>query len=178
MAHRIMPPQQFLREAFSYDQESGEIFWLWRPVRHFANALSCKKWNRKFAGRNAGTVLDAFGYVRIRLGPENLVAHRAIWKWMTGKDPIGLDHIDRNPNNNKWNNLREASQSDNCSNRSVVKKKEIPLKGVTISGKRFMSAIQSKGVRRHLGTFDTAEEAHAAYCEAAKEMNGEFWCGG
>lgn len=40
----------------------------------------------------------------------------------------------------------------------------------TKSGERFMANIKSRGKRYYLGTFDTAEEAHAAYVDARKEM--------
>lgn len=47
-------------------------------------------------------------------------------------------------------------------------------KGVSLEGTRFKAKICKNYKQIHIGTFDTKEEAHAAYCTAARELHGEF----
>lgn len=85
-----------------------------------------------------------------------------------------IDHKDGNPLNNQRGNLRSATKSQNAMNRKSNNK--LGFKGVTYSkaAQRWQAQIQANGKKRYLGSFDTPEEAHEAYCEAANEHFGEF----
>ena len=83
------------------------------------------------------------------------------------------DHINCNPLDNRRGNLRPATIQNNNVNRRSLKKKHIP-KGVFASREKFRAMIQRDGKQYHLGVFDTAEEAQAAYMAAAVVMHGEF----
>lgn len=86
-----------------------------------------------------------------------------------------IDHKDNNPLNNTRENLRLATAAENARNRAKDPHSKSGYKGVRPQKNGKFSAyigINRKTIR--LGTFDTAEEAHAAYCEAAKELFGEF----
>lgn len=106
------------------------------------------------------------------------MAHRLAWLYIYGEWPIDqLDHINRNTSDNRIENLREATQSQNNANRSANKsKKYSPLKGVSFypDSKRWTASIRINNKNRHLGCFDTAEEAHAAYVAEADQVFGEF----
>lgn len=98
---------------------------------------------------------------------------------MTGVNPPDhIDHVDRDPSNNAWNNLRLASDPDNLTNKAVSKKNKLGLKGVCKTWKRntYQARVKKNGKAYHLGYFKTAEEAKAAYDEAAKKLHGEFFC--
>lgn len=82
-----------------------------------------------------------------------------------------VDHEDRDPSNNRWRNLRKATQSQNRLN--TITNRNLP-KGVGAHGGRFHARIGHAGVRRHLGTFDTIAAASDAYMRAARELYGEF----
>lgn len=119
--------------------------------------------------------------VEIKLDGKSVLAHRIAWKIMTGDDPPDLvDHENRQDTDNRWDNLRLATHSQNMQNRSVVNNKTTGLKGVFFieTSKRFRAYISVNKKRIHLGTYATKEEAHAAYCAAAKAHFGEFWCAG
>ena len=94
---------------------------------------------------------------------------------MTGTWPKAeIDHIDRNGLNNRWFNLREASRSQNAGNTKTHTDNKTGFKGVCPNHKRFSAMINEGGKTKYLGTFDTPEEAHEAYMQAARDLFGEF----
>lgn len=99
--------------------------------------------------------------------------HRAILGDIPG---MVIDHINGNKLDNRRCNLRHATRGQNNANAGLRKNNTTGFKGVSIrrdTGK-FMAQITVNGVNRKLGTFATAEEAHAAYAAEAKNNYGEF----
>jgi hypothetical protein len=93
----------------------------------------------------------------------------------TGSWPrIEIDHKDRNPQNNRWDNLREATRSQNKANTGKRAHSRQPLKGAYARGNRWKAYISIDSRRRYLGSFATAEEAHYAYVTAARVAFGDF----
>lgn len=148
-------------ELLTYDPATG-IF-RWRVSRHGVKA-----------GSIAGYT-DAEGRRRMTVDGHHDKASRFAWLYMTGEWPSGMvDHRDRNPGNNRWNNLREADQSKNQANAGIRADNTTGAKGVTYSKGRYVSRIRHQGERITLGTYDTVREASAAYAEAAYALHGEF----
>ena len=181
MATKPLPPVEFLRECFSYDPETGKLRWRRRPLHHFPTLSSAKLWNAQCAGRLA-LVTDYEGHLRgeIRIDGDRvrMYAHRVIFKLMTGHDPTDeIDHINGIRSDNRWANLREATNFDNARNRRV-KARTLP-KCVYAENGRFIAKAYEEGRRRvRLGSFDTPAEAHAAYVAFAKPLHGEFFVAG
>lgn len=123
------------------------------------------------SGKSAGTKLKS-GNWQICYKKGGYMAHRIIWFLHTGEDPLEqeIDHIDRNPSNNKINNLRLATRSQNCINKTTCSISG--YRGVYRSGKgnRWKACILDK----HIGTFSTKEEAALAFDKAAKELYEGF----
>jgi hypothetical protein len=152
-----------LQELLEYDSETGEFHWKKRMSR------SVK------AGDIAGHT-DGDGYRLISIEGQTYRAHQLAWLYRTGEwCSAVIDHRDGNPSNNRWHNLRGATVSQNNANRRLHRNNKCGYKGV-VENKwgRFWATIQKHGRRLHLGTFATAEEAHAAYMEAARKLFGEF----
>lgn len=56
-------------------------------------------------------------YVRIRLGAHYFAAHRLAYVYMTGRQPQVVDHINGLRHDNRWENLRDGTHTDNSKNR-------------------------------------------------------------
>jgi hypothetical protein len=87
-----------------------------------------------------------------------------------------IDHICHDRACVNPEHIRLATVSQNNKNLSRAKNNTSGFKGVRWhkGNKNWQSQIQSDGIRTHLGSFDTPEEAYAAYCEAASRLHGEF----
>lgn len=161
--------RQGLMAAVDYDPATGAFTWK-RRVDKAAN------WNTRWAGRAAGGY-DKDGYHIIVVNGFSYKAHRLAVLFMAGEWPeADVDHRDLNPSNNKWANLRLASRTDNNGNRAMKGNAASGLKGAYIvpSTGRWISRIQRGPISEYLGTFNTKEEAHAAYMRAAERLYGEF----
>ena len=118
----------------------------------------------------------------------NVYAHRTSYDTATRQrvcmhrvimgEPIGLeiDHIDGDGLNNRRSNLRAATHSENMRNRTQQKNNTSGFKRVCWhkQARKWTAAIKVNGRQKHLGMFDKAEDAHAAYCAAAANLHGEF----
>jgi hypothetical protein len=148
-----------LREVLHYDPATG-IF-----TRLIAS-------NDVKIGDQAGT-RNSVGRIKIMVDSKVYKAHRLAWLYAHGAWPQKeIDHKNRNPNDNRLANLREASHGQNIAN-SIISRRS-GLKGAYADGARWRASIRKDKKSFHLGQFATAELAHAAYCKAAAEMHGEF----
>jgi len=77
------------------------------------------------------TALDSGGYVTVMIDSINYRCHRLAWLYMEGCWPNQIDHDDHDRANNKWDNLKEKSQQDNCRNMSKSKANTSGVTGVT-----------------------------------------------
>lgn len=126
-------------------------------------------------GRKLGHV-EANGYRRIMVDGVRVLAHRLAWFYVTGYWPASdLDHRNLQRDDNRWDNLREATRAQNCANRAAGRGRS-GLKGAHWNAARncWQSYIKVAGRSQFLGRFDTAEEAHAAYVAAAVMVHGDF----
>ena len=88
-----------------------------------------------------------------------------------------IDHIDNNPANNNVKNLRWCSQKDNLANQGKQKNNKSGFKGVSFDkhANKYRAMISINGKLKHLGLFETAEEASKVYEAKAKEIHGDFY---
>jgi hypothetical protein len=83
-----------------------------------------------------------------------------------------IDHINRDRKDNRLENLRWATRSEQSRNQTI--KGTIPFRGVNMNGERFQARITIDGKKKYIGTFDTAEEASEAYNNKFKELYGNI----
>jgi len=126
--------------------------------------------------RSVGTV-SSYGYLIITINRTHYLAHRLAWLICYGRHAEGnIDHINGNRLDNRVANLRLANHAENAANCSGHRDSKTGVKGVVRArdGKRFLAFICKHGRRMYLGTFNTADEASAAYRETAAQLSGEF----
>lgn len=118
------------------------------------------------------------GYWCIRYKRIAYKAHRLVWLYVYGKFPNGqIDHIDGNKSNNRVENLRECSQSENQRNVLLRQDNTSGFKCVSKDKKtgKWKVRAQIEGKRKFLGYFNTPEEASDAYQEFTKLHHKEFY---
>lgn len=128
-------------------------------------------------GDVAATVANEHGHLEIRFRGRRYRLHRLAWFYVTGEWPVErLDHINGDPADNRFANLRQATQSQNCANSRRGKNNTSGVKGVHWDGvnKRWRAAIMFNRKQISIGRFDTIEEAAEAYMEKAVSLFGEF----
>ena len=150
-----------IRELFAYAPDTG-LFTRIKPVRG------------KSIGNIAGAVQQN-GYIYIKVDNVLYKAHRLAWLHTYGKWPsMAIDHVNGIRADNRIINLRLATRSQNSANSQRRKDNTSGFKGVHRLGNRWVARIQHEGMRLHLGMFETAEGAHAAYTVAAIERHSTF----
>lgn len=167
-----------LRRLIDYDPDTGVFTWLTRDRSEFANDNVYGTWNTRYAGTTAGVLDRSVGYVKIAIDDRKHWGHRLAWFWMTGEWPTcEVDHRNGHRNDNRWANLRAADKAQQQANVGLRSDNQSGFKGVCRNhqnGKPWRATIRKDGRQRHLGFFDTAAEAGAAYARAAVEHFGEF----
>jgi len=151
-----------LKEVLDYCPETGNFFWRVRRGRQKAGSL---------AGH-----ADTHGYIMIRVFSKIYMAHRLAFLFVYDRFPIGdTDHINRNRSDNRIENLREVTRSENNVNSKIRKNNTSGYRGVSWSerDKHYHAYINKDGRRINIGYFRDSKEAAIAYDEKAKDIYGE-----
>jgi hypothetical protein len=156
--------QARLHALFTYDPSTGIL-------------SRCVTRGSGVTGRQSGN-LSNNGYLQMCIDYQRQYAHRMVWLYVHGVLPSGaIDHIDGDRTNNRISNLRDVSVSLNNQNKRQARSdnKSSGVLGVSkapkYSRKPWLAKIQISGRTQHLGTFETVEQAHAAYIAAKREYH-------
>src|SRR5258708_14177168 len=155
--------QRQVRSLFHYEPETG--------------VLTCKvRRGTSKVGRVVGYI-NNYGYRGLKIHGQRYQASHVIFLWMTGKWPEAeMDHKNLVRDDDRWENLREATRSENCMNRGTSSvKNTIGFRGVRKVSKTRFAAVIGIGQNEHyVGSFLTAELAALAYDVAAKKLHGAY----
>jgi hypothetical protein len=179
MAIKTLPSRALLHQLLRYDAETGDLIWLPRTAESLVQNRHRDGWNSRYAGTVAGHIKpfpDRPGYLHIAVQGTIYRAHRLVWVYVRGEPvPDIIDHIDHDQLNNRIENLRAATASQNRGNSFMRRSSTSGIKGVSISRYgRFVVHIRQEGRDRHVGSFATKDEAIRAYEAAASGVYGEF----
>ena len=156
-----MLTQQQLKEYLEY--RDGHLWWIKKSAR-------CIKIGQQF-----GSYHDK-GYRQGWFKGKMYKEHRLIWLIVYGRLPDkDLDHINGVKDDNKIDNLREATRQENCYNRKAIGGSS-KYKGVSLHkcGK-WQASYTLNGKQIYLGMFDTELEAAKAYSNFVKPIHREFY---
>lgn len=148
-----------IRDRLSYDHETGEFRWL-------------KTTGRQIAGSQGGTK-QGNGYIQISIFGSKYLAHRLAWAMHYGVWPgLQIDHINHIRDDNRIENLREATNKENSRNVSVRRGSSTGVLGVSFNkGHRYYEAhIAINRKKKHIGWFKTMGEAVSARKEAERKL--------
>lgn len=140
-------------------------------VEYSAGLLVWKQHGKQHRkGDAVGSIDRSSGYRFVRDAGKKLYVHRIVWELLAG--PIGagreIDHINGNRSDNRIENLRAVTRSENLKNQRSVRANRTGYRGVTrLEDGRFLARVWSNGKAIVLGRFDSAEQAFAARLSAA-----------
>ena len=152
-----MITQELLKKSLHYNPETG-IF---------------TRISGRHANKNVGHI-NSYGYVCIYVHDKIYKAHRLAFLYLTGLFPMcDVDHMDGNPANNAWHNLRDVETIINCQNRRVAQKNATTsgLLGISKQGNKFVARITINKITIYLGTFSSVEEAYQSYLNAKRKYH-------
>jgi hypothetical protein len=160
--------QSYLKTRVTYDPETGVFLW-------------CNGYGGVTAGHPAGRkttgLKDGSPYWRVTIDSREYKAHRLAWFYMTGEwPPNQVDHINGDPRDNRWANLRLATQTQNKRNSRIYKSNKSGVKGVSwdMANQKWVAVIQVNGKQVYLGRFADIRDAARAYRTAAEHYFGGF----
>ncbi len=154
MSNRGLTQEQ-LKLLLDYDADTG-IF----------------RWRIATGGRKVGDAaggLSGKGYIAVKIGRLQYKAHRLAWLYTYGQWPNGqVDHKNRNKADNRVDNLKDVTQSENKQNCLMYACNTSGFKGVTYYPRngKWNAAIKVNGKRKHLGYYEKPEDASHAYQQA------------
>lgn len=136
------------------------------------------RWRQNRRGVKAGNIAgykSKLGYIQIGFKGSLWLAHQLAWLFVHGVAHAEIDHIDCNPSNNKFNNLRKATHAQNNWNKGFRSNNTSGHRGVARCGNKWRAYITvNKSGQIHLGRFAKKEDAIAARLEAEKRYFGEY----
>lgn len=152
-----MVTSESVRALLDYDADSGALRW-----RSSGEMAGCRRHD---------------GYLVVGIDGRLYLGHRLVWLWMTGCWPAGyIDHANRVKGDDRWQNLREATPTQNAANSGARSTSGSGIKGVSWcrATQKWRATINIAGKQRSLGRHDSMADAAKAYSTAARELHGSY----
>jgi len=144
----------YLNKILRYDPETGDLYW--RGLDHKPKYIQTRYANKKISGSVSN------GYKRVKINGKHIFAHRIAFALYYGAFPSKyIDHINGDTLDNRIENLRECSLSNNQRNKRLNKNSTTKYTGVgfhKMSG-RWRAYASDKGKQVHIGNHDDFYDA-------------------
>jgi hypothetical protein len=165
-----------LRAVLHFDPLTGVLTWKTRTAAlvNSGKQSSVLRWNTRYAGRPAFTAKNNSGYLSGAVHKKSLLAHVVAWAIYHGEWPRGeIDHINGCSTDNRIENLRDVSRSENARNRGLPPCNKSGRIGVSYNkrDKRWVAHIGVYGKAKSLGYFQTRDAAIEARQNAEIVLN-------
>jgi hypothetical protein len=156
----IMITQEFLHELFEYCD--GEMYWKNHKYK-------------KLNGKKVGCLYNT-NYIYVKIKNKHYSLHRLIFLYHYGFLPKNVDHIDCNKSNNKIENLREATRSQNQFNRQLQKNNTSGIKNVSWckNSNKWKVQLRINNKKKSIGCYHDIKLAELVAIEARNKYHGEF----
>lgn len=171
-----------IHEIFEY--VDGRLYWKERPLCHFVDKRSWASWNTRYSGKEAGTP-DNKGYISITCKGERFKRHQLIWIYFKGVILAGqeVDHVSGDTTDDRIENLRISTKSQNQTNRGRNRNNSSGIKGLrhhqTKTNDYWLARFTVSGVL-YMKSFPFTEEGKLEAViwleHQRKERQGDFYC--
>ena len=141
-----------------------------RDGRIFTICKNSNKYGKKGEWIERTTKTDSNGYIHIGIGRKMYFAHRLIMLAFIGDSDQQVDHINRIKTDNRFENLRYCTNTENSLNREFVD----TAKGYSWHKNKWQARICINFKHKHLGSFDNEQDARQAYVEACTKYRNEL----
>jgi hypothetical protein len=156
--------QKEVQELFDY--RNGYLFWRTSGSGRMSTLIPA-------GGKNQD------GYRRIVVFGREWLEHQLVWLYVYGEVKTHLDHINRVRDDNRIENLRVATGSQNQGNRKLNKNNRSGYRGVIFlpSRNKYCATIRIGKSKLFLGHFNNIQDAREIYDKTAREWFGEYYSG-
>jgi hypothetical protein len=156
-------PINLLNRLFTYHAGTGDLIWKTPPKNH-----------PRMLNKKAGSLRG--GYLLVQINGLKIGAHRVCFAIYHGRWPNGqIDHINRNPMDNRVCNLRECCQAENVRNHGrKTNNSGLPVGVRSLPSGKFQARISFNKKQIHLGAFNSPAEAHERYKQERIKLFKQF----
>lgn len=152
-----MITQERLKQLLHYDPDTGV----------FTRIVS-RRGSRAIVGSTRSD-----GYLSVCIDGKSYLGHRLAWLWMTGQQPQDqVDHVNGIKSDNRWRNLRAATNKQNSENSRLYSCNKTGVRGAVIDKRtgRYVARVRHFGKDIHVGVFDDAASANRALKDARDQL--------
>ena len=154
--------QDVVKRFFHYDPDTGVFKRVAKINRHTGQLQPC---DYVIDGDNGS------GYRRTFIIDRKYMVHKLIFVFMTGEYPNHVDHINGDKRDNRWENLRKVTHSENMLNKGVYKNSTTGVPGVNFRNGKYVASVCKSGKRYTAGEFVNIEAAIEAVNQLRSDLH-------
>ena len=158
------------RDLFEYHEDG----YLIRKISGMGRANQAGSKVGNYSAKNLGE--RNARYITTKINGQHWCIHKLIYLWHHGCVPEQLDHINRDTLDNRIENLRPATASQNASNRKLFSNSTSKVKGVSWHKytKKWFVYLDIDKQRKNIGYFDDFEFAELVAIAAREKYHGSY----